>query len=68
MSVLAFFSDMVLAELPIGRARALEAAAMLTAGISGLVQLWQVTGADRTQVETDCVAMCRGALDALAAT
>lgn len=68
VAILQFFADLIMADFGIDHPTALEAAAMISAGVAGLVEFWLVTGAPRDQVERHCAAMCLGAVDGLAAS
>lgn len=65
VGILQFFADQITADHDIAYPVAFRAAAMFSAGVTGLLALWNVTGGDRAQFIEDGVTMCNGALRAL---
>ncbi len=68
VAVLQFITELVTTHFNVEPARALTAAVVFSAGLSGLVEFGAVTGAHRRQLENDYVAMVAGAIAALRPT
>lgn len=60
-----YWGDLAQREFGVDRRHAVAAAAVMVAGMSGLIERWLLAGDDREMLEDVYVTMTRGAIDAL---